>query len=134
MEWYSVELYSINEIRSCIKDVLVFVNEMTDLCPEKQYDVRLVLNELLANCFLHGNCVDLLPVKLKVKTEDCHIYIFVSHLCKDFANKISQLQKAIDFYDFLALEETGRGLKIVSSLCESIEIRQKGIYVSILND
>jgi len=133
MEWFSVELYSINDMRSCIKDVLVFVNEMTDICAEKQYDVRLILNELLANCFLHGNCTDLLPVKVKVKTEGCHIDIFVSHLCKDFEARIAELHDAINLYDFLALEESGRGLKIVSSLCETIEIQQKGIYVSILN-
>jgi len=133
MDWFCVELYSINDMRSRIKDILAFVNDMLDICPEKQYDVRLVLNELLANCFLHGNCEELLPVKVKVSIEDCNIDIYVSHLCKDFEAKIASLHDAIDLYDFLALQESGRGLKIVSTLCETIEIQQKGIHVSILN-
>lgn len=133
MEWFSVELYSINDMRNSIRDILVFVNQMIDMCPEKQYDVRVVLNELLANCFLHGNCAELLPVKVKVKITDYTVDIFVSHICKDFEAKIASLHDAIDLYDFLALEESGRGLKIVSTLCEKIEIQQKGIYVTILN-
>ncbi|GEM_PF-3652746 len=134
MNRFSVELYSINDMRSCIKDVLVFVNGIADICPEKQYDVRLVLNELLANCFLHGNCADLLPVKVNVKIEKCHTEIYVSHLCKDFEARIAKMNNSIDLYDYLALEDNGRGLKIVSSICETIEIQQKGIYVSILNN
>lgn len=133
MDWFCVELYSINEMRSRVRDILVFVNDMLDICPEKQYDVRLVLNELLANCFLHGNCQELLPVKVKVGIEDCNIDIYVSHLCKDFEAKISKLHDAIELNDILALQENGRGLKLVSSLCETIEIQQKGIHVSILN-
>ena len=85
MDVYSVELYSINDIRYCIKSILTFVNEITDICPEKQYDVRIVLNELLANCFLHGNCAGLLPVKVEVTIEDCHTDIFVFSFMQRFS-------------------------------------------------
>lgn len=82
-----------------------------------QFNIKLILYELVVNAFKHGNKgKDFLPIYIRtLKTKDRMILKVTDTAIKskDFAVKISVADEDV-------LQSDGRGLLLISSICESI--------------
>lgn len=102
------------------------------------FETRVILNELLVNAVVHGNKKDN-SKKVHVKAgvcEDHRIYIIVEDegeglvieekLCNE---EVFDCNAAVEVF---CLNESGRGLIITSSLCDSLKRNKKGNKVVVL--
>ncbi len=81
------------------------------------FDLRLILNELLINGFEHGNkcdCEKAVNLDLKINTKDIEIVV------EDEGEGFCYQKEMIDSLD---LATDGRGLILVMSLSDCLEIR-----------
>ena len=104
-----------------INEILSNINKNLD--DDSYFDVRLILNELVSNCVLHGN----------KKDEKKQINLFFSFNGKKIKIKVSDEGKGIKVlkkYNSNHLEENGRGLLIVEGLSDKCHI--KGNTVTVL--
>jgi serine/threonine-protein kinase RsbW len=98
------------------------------------FELRVILNEILVNAVIHGNNED----------EDKHVRInaglsgqvlFVSVEDEgagyDFNNICAERKPCMDSADPLEVCECGRGLMIVKSLCNNVEVNAKGNRIVI---
>lgn len=124
---------------SCICDlisgILAFIQDShgpIDDCVE--FELKVILNELILNAVKHGNkYVYSKKVKASVSTTREG---YVSFLIEDegegydYQCRLNNSQDALD--DICNLKETGRGILIVSNLCDKIKFNKKGNRVLAL--
>lgn len=102
----------LSEIDRTIKDVLKQINLIVD-DEDLLYDLRLILNELLINAFVHGNKKDLNKVMhLSLILDDIELKIKV----KDEGRGVKEKDYCYNCSD---LKNHGRGLLIVEKLTDS---------------
>lgn len=109
-------------INSAIKNILLDTRCMLD--EDLFFDLRLVLNELLINCYEHGNkceCSKKILLKLKIDNKEINI------LVKDEGEGIACRKK----YDVREKRPDGRGLIIVESLVDDIDYDKNKIRCKI---
>lgn len=114
------DMILINEVvKNILKDIKPIIND-EDLC----FDVRLILSELLINCHEHGNkydtekCIKLL---LSIDFDNIHIEV------KDEGIGFNNTEK-YNIHDF---KSSGRGLMIVKSLVDKLEIYKNNVRCDI---
>ena len=126
---YKSEIPSeINEICGLISGILSFIegtNGQLDACLE--FELKVILNELIINAIKHGNSSD--PNK-KVKvsailTKGKHLILFIEDEGEGYDYSL-KCCKAHFKEDFFEMRETGRGIFIVSNLCDKIKFNKKG--------
>jgi len=103
----------INEILSNI------ANKIDD---DSIFDIRLILNELISNCVLHGNKND----------EQKQINLFFSFNGKKIKIRVSDEGKGVKLIkkcNQTTLEENGRGLIIVKGLSDKFHINGNTVTV-----
>jgi anti-sigma regulatory factor (Ser/Thr protein kinase) len=118
----------IDDIKPSVKSVLNHVERQKALSDERKYEIELVLNELLVNCFRHANPSAELPVELAAGVDDGKLFICVTDCGAGFEYK-----KAFDeTSDVKTLyRERGRGLMLVKAFCEEIRYNLKGNSVEV---
>ncbi len=114
---YVVEKKVYSDIK-CVKkfadEILRNIKELLD--PNIFFNTKLILNELMINSVIHGNCGDLNKmVNIKIYINKSRIIIEVS----DEGSGICYEQKTCGKYDFL---ETGRGLMLVEGLADKFNV------------
>ncbi len=118
-----------------VQNILFFLQKHIAIPDDQIFEVKVILNELLINAMIHGNKNN--PSK-KVYIEVCicnnQIYVIVEDEGEGvYETKIEKLSsKHLQQNDILYLDECGRGLKIVSSLCSSIKRNEKGNRVTVV--
>lgn len=127
----------IDIVYSTVGDVLQYIQETLGQVEEiDAFEIRLILNELILNAIRHGNKQDF-HKKVKVTVGIAKgIYIFIciedegegyDHTC--LMQRHKSLQELSDICD---MKETGRGILIVKSLCNSLRFNRKGNKVIVL--
>lgn len=114
---YVVEKRIHSDIK-CVKkladEILHNIKELID--PNVLFNTKLILNELMINSVIHGNCGDLnKKVNIKIYINKSRIIIEVS----DEGSGICYEQKTCGQYDFL---ESGRGLMLVEGLVDKFDV------------
>jgi anti-sigma regulatory factor (Ser/Thr protein kinase) len=118
----------IDDIKPSVKSVLNCVERQRTLSDERKYEIELVLNELLVNCFRHANPSAELPVELAAGVDDGRLFICVTDSGAGFEYKKDFDETA----DIKALyRERGRGLMLVKAFCEEIRYNIKGNSVEV---
>ena len=138
---YVVEIPAdIRYVPCTVEQLLSFLQENVEVDEDSLFDLKLILNELIINAVNHGNKGDQ-SKKVLVKVGICtnnKVYIIVedegqgyktvSNPCNmDLCNEESET-------DVFLLDEKGRGLKLVASLCNNIRVSSKGNKVVILKE
>lgn len=122
---------AISSILQMLKGVYTNLNE------DSLFELRVVLNELFLNAVKHGNKHDsskLIKASVGITFDD-YVYIIVEDEGEgcDYEYILSHSdqndQEALGFND---MKETGRGVLIVSSPCDSIRYNKKGNKIIVL--
>lgn len=124
--------YTITELpnaRNIVSDMIFFADSYFHFDEENQYRIHLVLSELIANGFVHGNHMlrgKKVHVWLKIILPDT-IKLLVIDEGNGF-NLITRI-KYLDNDSTCPIDrvlENGRGIQLVSSFCEQIRYNKKG--------
>jgi serine/threonine-protein kinase RsbW len=117
-----------------ISGILSFIentNGKLDACAD--FELKVILNELILNAIKHGNnCDPLKKVKTSVViTNRKYIILLVEDEGEGYDYKIKcNCTKFKE--DFFEMKESGRGIFIVSNLCDRIKFNKKGNKVIAL--
>ncbi len=113
------------KMKNTVSEAMDFINDNTNMNKSDVYDMKLALNELLANAIVHGNKKDKNKnVYLHMKLKNDAIYTKISDEGKgfDYLNYVAQYNKN----KFLQAKESGRGIRLVSSLMDSVAFNSLG--------
>lgn len=118
----------IDDIKPSVKSVLDCVEQQKTLSDERKYEIELVLNELLVNCFRHASPSMELPVELAADVDDGRLFICVTDCGEGFEYK-KDFDESSDIKTLY--RERGRGLMLVKAFCEEIRYNLKGNSVEV---
>lgn len=113
------------KMKNTVNEALEFINDNSNLNKNDKYDMKLVLNELLANAVVHGNKKNKNKnVYLKMKLKEDSIYTKIMDEGKgfDYLNYIAKYNAN----KFMQAKESGRGIKLASALMDSIAFNSLG--------
>ncbi|HAS92485.1 MAG TPA: ATP-binding protein [Sedimentibacter sp.] len=100
--------------KKIIEEILGSIEGLID--PNTYFNTKLILNELMINSVVHGNCGDLNKmIYIKVYINESRIIVEVS----DEGSGICYEHKNCGEYDYL---ECGRGLMLVEGLSDKLSI------------
>ena len=123
-------LTSIEDIKTATRGILAGAGRNTALSDEKKYEITLVLNELLVNCFKYTRPSSASPVVLSTNISDGKLVIRVKDNGGGF--EYETCVDDIQTPDGDALyKERGRGLMLVKALCQDIRYNGNGNSVEV---
>ena len=118
-------------IRSMIQDMMNFIKSQYELTDDAEYEFRLILNELIANGTVHGNkklCDKSITAQIETIDQDIVSITIQDEGCGFDYN--SFLKNAYPC-DNNIYSERGRGLKLISAICDSIRFNESGNQIRI---
>jgi serine/threonine-protein kinase RsbW len=135
---YKKEIPSdVNSMCELISGILTFVDDTNGKINDcVRFELKVILNELILNAIKHGNRNELSKkVKISVSILKSGYVLFLiedegegyDYNCKLKKNVIVEIED-----DYCDLKETGRGIHIVSNLCDKIKYNRKGNKVIAL--
>ena len=124
-------LTSIDDIKTVVGNVLNDVETITVLSDARRYEIKLVINELLTNCFRHAEPSAERPVVLYAQVQDGNLGIRVTDQGEGFAyeKSISNLEESGS--EERLYRERGRGLMLVRAFCNEIKYNCRGNSVEV---
>ncbi len=122
----------LSNMRNCVNNIINFIFECHGpLKEDVLFEIKVVLNELLQNAIRHGNKEDdQKQVKIRVGVSGSNVYFIIEDEGEGFVNRCSGQQES--FPDMCDMKESGRGLVIVSNLCDRVKYNYKGNKVVVL--
>jgi serine/threonine-protein kinase RsbW len=133
---FSISIVSdISMVRDTVREILDFIRNRVCLREDMEYDIKLILNELLLNAIVHGNRHNRdKSVDIKVDIlKDGKMQLAVNDQGEGF-DYPSYRQR----YPILNPErECGRGLNIIHRLSDEVRFNKKGnevVVIKILDD
>lgn len=116
--------------------VLGRLDSCSPLDEDEQFDVRVILSELLQNAIRHGNAMDRAKtISLDVTVgEGNYLEISVQDEGDGFDAERVLAQKrvrALDACDLFEMDECGRGLLIIETLCDTVRRNESGNRVTV---
>lgn len=137
--WYKTYILTDTKlITSTVENIIGYLNDYISFSEHILFEVRVILNELMTNAIIHGNRRDNTK-KVYIEVGVCNdnqLCIIIEDEGEGGAGKVSSCcmgdKKQISNADVFNLNERGRGLKIVSSLSDTMKINQKGNKVVVL--
>ena len=101
-------------VKKLIEEILPSIKDI--IHPDTFFNTKLILNELMINSVIHGNCEDLNKmIYIKICINKSRIIIEVS----DEGSGICYTHKNFGEYDLM---ESGRGLMLVEGLADKLNI------------
>ena len=119
-------------IRNSINNIVDFIIECHGLLREDAlFEIKVVLDELIQNAIIHGNKLDSSKqIKIRIGISNSYVYFIIEDEGEGFkSNCIGQSESFLDICD---LKESGRGILIVKSLCDSVKYNSKGNKIVVL--
>ena len=121
-------LTALEDIKSVASGVISEVGRIAPLNDERQYNIALILNELLVNSFEHARPTPRTPVFVHAEYINGSLRITVT----DGGTGFEYARQQIDADDDESLfSERGRGLKLVRALCSDIRYNETGSSVEV---
>ena len=124
-------LTEIADIKVAIDGVMSGIEKIFVLPEARKYEIKLVMNELLVNCFDHACPKGKQTVALNVCAKDDKVRIRVKDNGQGFEYQYTHksLQRPID--DKRLFSENGRGLMLVNAFCDNIKYYGNGNFVEV---
>lgn len=125
------------DLCSIVEDIILFIKEYIGVLPEDYlFEVKVILNELIINAMKHGNKGDknkLVNIITGLSEMD-HIYIIIEDQGEgcDYEYFLNRRCCLEDMSESCSLQETGRGIFIVKSLCDRLKFNKRGNKVIVL--
>jgi len=121
------------EVCRQVKVILGRLEKISGIDAEQQFDIRVILSELLQNAIRHGNANDSnKKVRIDVWLHDDRVLsIRVTDQGQGFDVKRTIECRGKACGDALAMDESGRGLLIVQSLCDDIQFNPVGNAITV---
>ena len=119
-----------------VNAVLRQLERHSRLNEEDRFDVRVILSELLQNAVRHGNAMDrakTICLDVSVEEGNClEISVEDEGTGFDVERVLAQKRvKALDAGDVFDMDEFGRGLLIIETLCDTVRRNESGNRVTI---
>jgi len=124
-------LNKLDDVKIAVDGVLAGLKNTYSLSDEKAYEMRLVMNELLNNCFHHAKTEGRKTVVLRVSVENGCAKICVKDNGQGFEYERTHMSAGLELSDDALYRENGRGLKLVRAFCDNIEYFGNGNSVRI---
>lgn len=124
-------LTEIEDIKVAIEGVMSGIQKYVVLTEARRYEIKLVMNELLVNCFDHANTSGKRTVVLRVFAVKDKVKISVKDNGQGFEYEYTHknLKKPLDEKRLYA--EGGRGLMLVDAFCETVKYYGNGNSVEV---
>lgn len=124
-------LTRIEDIKVAIDGVMSGIEKFVVLTEARRYELKLVMNELLVNCFNHANPEGKKTVVLRVFIVNDKIMIRVKDNGQGFEYEYTHnnLKQPLDKKRLYA--ESGRGLMLVNAFCETVKYYGNGNSVEV---
>lgn len=124
-------LTEIEDIKVAIEGVMSGIEKYVVLTEARRYEIKLVMNELLVNCFDHANTNGKRTVVLRVFAVKDKVRISVKDNGQGFEYEYTHknLKKPLDEKRLYA--EGGRGLMLVDAFCETVKYYGNGNSVEV---
>lgn len=134
---YKKEIPSdINNMCELISGILTFIDDTYGQINDCiKFELKVILNELILNAIKHGNKNEFSKkVKISVGISKSGYVFFLIEDEGEGYDCNCKLKKNViyEIEDFSDLKETGRGIHIVSNLCDKIKFNSKGNKVIAL--
>lgn len=120
-------LTSIDDIKRVVSGVLAGVEKHRPLNEEYRYNISLIINELLVNCFVHAKPSKTSPVIFKAGIRNGYLVISVT----DSGGGFEYEKVCPGVSGDMLLKERGRGLTLVRALCQEISYNSVGNSVEV---
>ncbi|MEX1308363.1 MAG: ATP-binding protein [Eubacteriales bacterium] len=118
------------EIRTVVDRLICDVENTHQLSEEKTFEIRLVMNELLSNCFKYCNITPDSPVLVEYKVEEKQLHFTVSDCGTGFdVHKTHYEELGQDLF-----AENGRGLFLANQLSRMLRFNDLGNQVTAIID
>ena len=119
-----------------VNAVLRQLERHSGLNEDDRFDVRVILSELLQNAVRHGNAMDrakTISLDVTVEEGNClEISVEDEGTGFDVERVLAQKRiKALDACDVFDMDEFGRGLMIIETLCDTVRRNESGNRVTI---
>ncbi|MDR2938695.1 MAG: ATP-binding protein [Clostridiales bacterium] len=115
----------LEKVKLIINDISLFLaNTIPNLSTENQTEFKLIFSELLCNAVIHGNQNDKNKlVDVYIEINGGYVYSIVSDQGPgfDYISCLNSLENDSSLY-----KETGRGIRLVCSLSDTISFNPKG--------
>jgi len=126
MQQYKVD--NLGNMKTVIERLTNDIKIKYSISEEKDFDIRLVLSELIMNAFKHSKHGGFVDVYLESDYNDEKIRIIVEDYGYGFDLKsVSESSDLKNLYD-----NGGRGIKLVKALCEKVKYNESGNSVSVV--
>ena len=124
-------LTTIDDIKIVTDGVLGGLDAGYKISDKKRYEIKLVINELLVNCFKHTQPSGEAPVILDAYTRGGQLDIRVTDSGQGFEyeRRVRHIEKTAD--DNVLYSEHGRGLMLVETFCQEMNYYGKGNRVEV---
>lgn len=117
---FSSDLY---KMKNTVNKAISFINENGSKLNKNDIDdMKLVLNELLVNAVVHGN----------KKNKKKNVYLQMQLKNDSIMTKIADEGKGFDYLNYISkynshqLKESGRGIKLICALTDSVAFNSLG--------
>ncbi|MGI6705346.1 MAG: ATP-binding protein [Clostridia bacterium] len=127
-------IHSLSMVRTTIKNMVSFLETHFVLDVENEYRIRLILNELISNGYIHGNRMQedkLVHIYMKVGCPGRVTFLIIDEGDGfDYRSKLKCCEEN-ETVDLDCLLEGGRGLKLVKSMSDVLMFNRKGNKVLV---
>jgi serine/threonine-protein kinase RsbW len=124
-------------IKRTINETLAYYEKTFSMMDESsRLEMKVVLNELLVNAFKHGGkngARSFIKAIAGMASEDC-AFLIIEDDGEGYDTSRIKMNRSRDAYPSRVddIEETGRGIFIVRSLCEDFMVNEKGNKVVVI--
>lgn len=132
------ELISSDAYEVCreVKVILDRLQMTSGINTDQQFDIKVILSELLQNAIKHGNSMDvdkkiLVDVWLQDNSRVLGISVADQGKGFDVDGTIRRKTEAILANDLMGIDESGRGLFIVQNLCDDVKFNRMGNAITV---
>jgi anti-sigma regulatory factor (Ser/Thr protein kinase) len=124
-------LTEIEDIKVAIDGVMSGIEKLIPLSDSRKYEIKLVMNELLVNCFDHSHPKDRRTVVLKVATKEDKVRIYVKDNGQGFEFEYTNKRLGAPMSEERLYSENGRGLMLVNAFCDNVKYFGNGNSVEV---
>jgi serine/threonine-protein kinase RsbW len=119
----------VKEMLECITNVCTCVDECI------QFELKVILNEILINAIKHGNTYDEsknIEIEMSLSCNDVLSICVKDEGCGYNYKKACNCHKPYNEADDISnIDEGGRGILILKGLCDNVEVSRKGNKIKV---
>ena len=122
---YDYSISDLGEIRPVVDELINAAKREFLISEEKQFRIKLVMNELLTNCFKHANPSKEMPVEIEAVIDACALSIAVQDHGEGF-DADAEISLESSGSDEQVYKDCGRGLLLAHQMASELKFNKKG--------